>query len=370
MPPPLVAIATSSFGSPTETFVRRHAEQLFAGRTAIVSFDPIQGPPPDRPIHIYSRPGLAERTLGAVTGRLGLSSVRARDKALIDFVNDCGVKCVLCEFGYVATKIATPVARSGMPVYCYFRGADASKRLRNRSYVAALRRVFPDLSGILAVSQFLLDQLADAGLEHPRSIVVPSGTDVAAITPGQTEEAHIVSVGRLVPKKDYLTTLEAFAMLAPSHPQLRWTIVGEGPMKPLIRDRAAKLGVANRITFGGRLDHGEVLALMRSATVYTQAFRVAPDGDTEGMPNVIQEAMAGGRAIVTTRHAGVPEHIRHGETGLLSDERDVSAFAQNLEKVLTSPDLRDRLGAAARRYAESNLDYRTLFSKTEGFLSS
>lgn len=362
------AIAMTDYSAATETFVRRHAECLFGGRTAVVVIDPIRDALPGRPVHHFRRATLAERGLGGAFGHAALPSLRRREEALHAFLRETGVGGVLCEFGYVATKLALPAARAGLPVYCYFRGADASKRLRGAPYLRALREVFPHLAGVIAVSRFLLDNLADAGLVHPNAVVIPSGTDTLALTPGPTEPAHLLSIGRFVPKKDYGTALAAFARVAPDHPGLRWTIVGSGPMEAAIRRQAAALGVAEQISFAGTLPHGEAMDLMRRATAYVQTFRTAPDGDTEGMPSAVQEAMAAGRAIVTTAHAGVPEHVTHGVTGLLAAEGDVVAVAANLAAVLEDPGLRDRLGAAARAHAERALDYRALYARAEAFL--
>lgn len=367
-PAATIAIATSDFCSPTETFVRRHADHLFGGQTAIISFEPATCAAPGKPIHVSPRAGLTERAMGKLLGPGALPGARRRNEALVCFLRETGVKALLCEFGYVATKIARPVAEAGVPVFCYFRGADASKRLQSAAYVAALRDVFPRLSGVLAVSQFLVDQLAAKGLIHPATVVVPSGTDTEALHPGEAEKAHLLSVGRMVPKKDYVTALEAFARVAPGHPSLRWTIVGTGPMEAELKARAASLGIAEHIAFVGQADHDGVLELMCRATVYYQAFRTAPDGDTEGMPSAVQEAMAAGRAIVTTAHAGVPEHVLHEKTGLLSAEGDVTAMANNLERVISDPGLAASFGTAARAHAIAHLDYRDLYAKAEGFM--
>lgn len=361
MQPPTIAIVSTEFGKYSETFIQRHVEKLFSGRTAVVAFEAMENGPFDRPFHVYPR-------VGAIRRAFGKRSVRRQDSDLVEFLQGAGVTHALCEFGYVATKIALPIARSGVPVFCYFRGADASRRLRDRRYVARLGAIFPHLSGVIAVSQSLLNNLAEAGLTHPNSKVIPSGTDINAVTPGCVEESHILTVGRLVPKKDPLSALEAFARVAGKHNDLRWTIVGSGTLEAALRSRADTLGVAHRITLAGPRPHHEVVELMRRTTAYFQAFRTAPDGDTEGMPGAIQEAMAAGRAIVTTRHAGIPEHITHGKTGLLFDEGDINGLAEGLNHVLSSPQFRKELGAAARRHACEALDYRKLFASAEEFI--
>lgn len=376
MTAPTLAIVTRDFSKYSETFVKQHTEHLFSGRTAIVAFKPLQtGVMPGKPFHLFPNSEgnnslrLWLRSLGGtLLGTPTKLTDSRKNEELINFLHSADVTHVLCEFGYVAVELALPLARSGIPVFSCFRGNDASQRLRNKSYVSALRNLFPHLSGVIAVSQFLLDQLAAVGLKHPNSVVIPSGTDTRLIMPRPTEENHLLSVGRLVPKKDPLTALEAFARVARRHDKLRWTIVGSGPLENELRARAERLGLIDRIVMRGILPHERVIELMCRATAYFQAFRVAPNGDTEGMPSVIQEAMAAGRAIVTTRHAGIPEHVEHGKSGLLYREGDVEGLAEGLNRVVSSADLRRDLGAAARAYAVDSLDYRKLYKMTERFL--
>jgi glycosyltransferase involved in cell wall biosynthesis len=371
--PLTLAIATRDYGKYSETFVRRHVQHLFSGKTAVVSFRPVVGPKPDRPIHVFKEARkIAPRWRRPLVPFIGTGrerQIRERDDELLRFLRRTGATHLLCEFGYVATELAGPIRRMDLPAFCYFRGTDATREIGRKAYAEALRSILPHMVGIVSVSRFLLDRLAEAGIEHANAIVLPSGTDIDRFRPGATSQKHLFTVGRLVGKKDPLTALEAFAKVARTHDDLRWTIAGTGPLEASFRKRAESLGLGGRIDLPGALSHDEVANLMCRATAYFQAFRTAPDGDCEGMPSVIQEAMAAGRAIVTTRHAGIPEHIVDGETGLLSDEGDVDGLASALGHVVASSELRNRLGRAARAHAEAELDYRTLYSRLEEFMT-
>jgi glycosyltransferase involved in cell wall biosynthesis len=371
---PKVAIATHDYGKYSETFVRRHVNHLFSGRTVVVVSSPPTGDRPDRPLHVYAGPGSGRRGLRRLiipyAARTRTPGLGRKDRALLRFFDRNGVSHLLCEFGYVADALADTIRAASIPVFCYFRGYDATGWLTEADNIATLRRIFPYLSGIVAVSQFLLDRLDEVGLRHPNARVIPSGTDIALFRPGPTDPNHVVTIGRLIPKKDPFSALSAFATAAAKHPELRWTIVGAGPLQAPIRERIDRLGLTDRITLMGIVPHHQVADLMCTAGVYLQAFRMAPDGDCEGMPSAIQEAMAAGRAIVTTRHAGIPEHIRDGQNGLLYDEGDADGLARGLDTVLTSADLRKRLGMAARAHAESALDNRVLIERLERFLSA
>lgn len=369
-----VAIVTRDYDKYSETFVRRHVARLFGGSTVLVMLVASMAPPRDKPFHVFRR-GETKRKKDLKLAHCPFldSIIRANEakrdaRQLLRFLKQAQVTHVLCEFGYVATEVAEVIAAAGLPVFSYFRGNDASKRLQDPDYVDALRRVFPRLSGIIAVSQYLLDNLAGAGLRHANSIVIPSGTDVDLLRPGGTAAGEILTVGRLVEKKDPLTAMRAFAKVARSHPDLRWTIVGSGPLGEQLSVLRERLELGDQVELAGALPHSKVVERMQRATVYFQAFRLAEDHDSEGMPSAIQEAMAAGRAIVTTAHAGIPEHLEHGISGLVYAEGDVDGLADGLEAVLSSQELRHRLGTAARCHAEKNLDYRILFGQLERFI--
>jgi glycosyltransferase involved in cell wall biosynthesis len=371
---PRIAIATRDIGKLSETFVRRHVAHLFGGQTSLIT----HRPPPEwaggagRPAHLFPEARkLLPRWRRPLIPILGHDTRRLaeRDAALSRHLAEVGATHLLCEFGYVAVEMEQAILRTDLPVYCYFRGSDATKSLRDPGYVATLRRLWPRFAGVVAVSQFLLDQLAATGLRAERAIVVPSGTDLTQFTPKPAEAGHLLTVGRLVAKKDPLLAFAAVSAALQRDPDLRWTIVGSGPLERDLRQRIDAARLADRIVLRGGLPHDEVADLMCRADVYVQAFRTAPDGDAEGMPSVIQEAMAAGRAIVTARHAGIPEHIVHGQNGLLFDEGDHGGLTEALDLALSSERLRRAMGAAARAHAEDALDYRRLYARLEAFMT-
>lgn len=368
---PVLAIATRDVSNVSETFVRRHVEHLFGGRTVLISLRPGQSAWPDKPslscpaVPTLPPPGSLRARFGA--GRR--ARLRAgRDAAVREFLGEMGATHVLAEFGYIGIEVAGAVRETGLPFACYFRGADASSHLRRPGYATRLAEMMPQLSGVIAVSRFLLDTLAAHGVSHPRSAVIPSGTDTALFRPGETDPDMVLSVGRMVAKKAPQKVISAFAAVAADRPGLRLEFIGDGPELAASRRLARKLGLGARVVFHGARDHAFVRDRMARAGVVCQAFETARDGDTEGMPGVIQEAMACGRAIVTTRHAGVPEHVEDGRTGLLVEEGDTEGMAAALRRVIAEPGLAVQMGAAARAHAEAELDYRDLYRRTEAFL--
>ena len=155
-------------------------------------------------------------------------------------------------------------------------------------------------------------------------------------------------VGRLVEKKAPFVSILAFAELLKRAPDARLEIIGDGPLKSPCLQLAKALSVDDRITFSGAQSHDYVLKAMNKASGFIQHSVRAPDGDMEGTPVGVLEAMGMGLPVISTRHGGIRDIVDEGETGLLVDEYDVKAMADALMQVATKPDYARQLGQQAR----------------------
>ena len=173
------------------------------------------------------------------------------------------------------------------------------------------------------------------------------------LPPVEPNEASpvILTVGRLVEKKGHLTLLRAAAQLRQRGVDFSVRIAGDGRERAKLESLVHELSLSDRITFLGPLSDSAVREEYLRAHVFTLPCQVLPNGDRDGIPNVILEAMAFGLPIVSTTLAGVSEAVLDGECGLLVPPQDEIALADALERVLRDPDLRVRLGACARRRA-------------------
>ncbi len=160
------------------------------------------------------------------------------------------------------------------------------------------------------------------------------------------DPVRLLSVGRLQPKKGFDVLLDALARL-PGHVVL--TLVGYGPGEVPLRQQAAALGVAGRIRWTGQLDQPAVRALYRESDLFVLAPRVAPDGDRDGLPNVVVEALSQGLPVVATRVAALGEIVEDGVNGRLVPPEDPAALAKAVGALVRDPPGRRRLGAAGLR---------------------
>jgi glycosyltransferase involved in cell wall biosynthesis len=168
----------------------------------------------------------------------------------------------------------------------------------------------------------------------------------------------IVAVGRLVEKKGYADLIDACALLAARRRPFACRIIGYGVLRPALQSQIEQRGLTGRVEFVGPLPQGETIKEIRRAAVLAAPCVIAKDGDRDGLPNVIQEAMALGTPVVATDVAGIPDLVHHGETGLQVPQHDGAALAAAVERLLADPGLGVRLAAAARQLIEAEFDIR------------
>jgi glycosyltransferase involved in cell wall biosynthesis len=170
------------------------------------------------------------------------------------------------------------------------------------------------------------------------------------------ESGLLVSVGRLVPKKGYETLLESLSRVMHAGGEFRLEVYGGGPQRTELEKMARRLGLDARISFHGARPPDEIVAAYARASLFVLAPHVLEDGDRDGIPNVLVEAMAAGVPVVSTRMSGIPELIDDGIDGLLVEPEDIQALAAAIGRLLDDTTLADRLAAAGRRKVERSFD--------------
>ncbi|MGH8075720.1 MAG: glycosyltransferase family 4 protein [Lysobacter sp.] len=190
--------------------------------------------------------------------------------------------------------------------------------------------------------------------------VVHCGVDMerAPWQPFHRDPRTMLAVGRLDPVKGFETLIDAIALLQERGIELDCRLVGSGPMDPMLRRRAVERGVASRIEFTGPQTQERIRSWMSTATLFVLPSQVAADGNRDGIPVALMEAMASGCPVVSTRVSGIPELIEDDQDGVLVEQRDPAALADAIARLLESDDLRQRLATGARTRIENEFDAR------------
>jgi glycosyltransferase involved in cell wall biosynthesis len=194
----------------------------------------------------------------------------------------------------------------------------------------------------------------------PRARVerIYNGIDLEKFVPGRDKHTPpaILNVGRLVEKKGLPDLIEACGILKKRGVPFRCEIVGKGDLESWMRSRVAALGLENVVFMQGPRPQGEVRGLYRRSDVFVAPCVVARDGNRDGLPTAIIEAMASGLPVVSTPVTGIPEAVVNGETGALVPEHAPGALADALQDLLENPEIREKMGQAGRRRAEEMFD--------------
>jgi glycosyltransferase involved in cell wall biosynthesis len=157
------------------------------------------------------------------------------------------------------------------------------------------------------------------------------------------DEYHILTVARIIAKKGLPTVLHAIRRLCDSGYRIRHTLIGDGDQRAKILALIRKLALENTTRWLGTQPHETVLDYYRKADLFVLGCEVAPDGDRDGIPNVLLESMAMGVPVVATTVSAIPELVEDGSSGLLVPPGDPEKLAAAMERMLTSMSLRQQV---------------------------
>ncbi len=275
-----------------------------------------------------------------------------------------------CHFGTRA-HLAAALRSLGLvdaKIITTFHGFDLSAHLKRkgRNHYQLLFR-FGSL--FLPISETWARTLRELGCDPSRTQVHRVGVDCALnefrerrLDPRANAPVKLISVGRLVEKKGHAYTLRALAHLRQARPELSVTldIVGDGELTDALKGEAAALRIDDIVRFHGGLPHAQTLALLEEAEIFILPSVTAGDGDMEGIPVSLMEAMARGMPVISTYHSGIPELVEDGVSGFLVPERDVAALAGAIARTIDSAPRWPEIGRAGRRTVEDNFNRRKL----------
>ena len=254
---------------------------------------------------------------------------------------------------------AAPLARKlRIPLVVTFHGQDATRYgnwgpVANAIYLRQLRRLFNQAKVLIAISQYVADQLVATGAPPSKILVMYTGTKIPQNLPVRTRQG-IVFVGRLIEMKGVSDLITALDLLKGAGIDVRTTIIGDGPLRVDLEDRVRALGLD--VEFTGMLPSAEVRERLLSARVLCAPSHSTRERSAEGFGMVYAEAAAHGVPVVAYRAGGTREAVSDSVSGVLVAERDTNALAGALARLLQDSGWADELGRGGRARASQMFD--------------
>lgn len=287
-------------------------------------------------------------------------------KAVLDMLKKRQVS--LCHFHYgTDCGVFFPLLRRmNLPAVVSFYGYDCSSFPRllfgyGSRYLQ--NRVFRDAAAVLAMSPDMKEDLMRAGCPEEKIIVHYYGTDCRRFFMereyGEKKEIHLLILASLVPQKGHMFLFRSLLALQQAGVRSwKLTVIGVGELESQLREFAAGHGLTDQITFLGAIPYAspEMMEAYRRADVFVHPSVVAENGDKEGIPGTIIEAMSAGLPVISTYHAGIPYVIKDMETGLLVKEWDIDGLKDAIARLMRDPALIRRLGKNGQSFALESLD--------------
>lgn len=276
---------------------------------------------------------------------------------------------VVCHFGHIGAEVAKIKALRSTPklkLVTFFHGADVSIRSHLKQHSKAYQTLFAQGVLMLPVSQFWANRLADMGCPADKIQVQHMGIEVDSFSfspryqhRSLTRPIQLITVCRFVEKKGLPVLIDCMSLLGP---QYRLTVIGDGPLLNSIEQQILSLGLERCINLCGPLVSDEVATRLDSADAFILPSVTASNGDMEGIPVSLMEAMAKGLLVFSTLHSGIPELIEDGVNGYMVDENDAHQLAQRIRQTFEhqTAEQRQPIADAARRTVETHFNLKLL----------
>jgi colanic acid/amylovoran biosynthesis glycosyltransferase len=277
------------------------------------------------------------------------------------------IHCQFGQLGIMVAELRQCSAISGSLVTS-FRGTDAMKYASRQPELFS--RLFSSGDEFLAVSDAVRRQLIAIGCPANRTHLLRSGIDLDRFSARKSRQldspVRLISVGRLAANKGIEYALHAVQMLRNAGIETRYRIFGTGPCEAELVRKAAQLEIESAVTFEGAVSSSCVIEALNDADILVAPSITGPDGEQEGLPNSLKEAMAVGVIAIGTTTGGIPELISDGVSGFLVEEKDAAALAACISSTIDGGENLNQIVAAARRKVESEYDINRLNDELEG----
>jgi glycosyltransferase involved in cell wall biosynthesis len=273
-------------------------------------------------------------------------------------------------FGQIAVHLLPLIRAWQNPTIVSFHGADVMVDMNKPAYLEVTRQMLDAVKLILVRSDSLRRALVDLGCKAEKIEIQRTGIPVQEFQFRErsfpsTGEWRLVQAGRLIEKKGLAVSLRAFATFLTRHPNATLTIAGEGPLLAELQNLTSDLKIERHVSFTGFISEQQLLEIYYQSHIFLHPSQTGHDGNQEGIPNSMLEAMATGLPTFATDHGGIPEAIENGVTGVLVPERDHKALAQALIDATRHAEFLSRIARGGTDVVRKNFDLRMQAQRLE-----
>lgn len=286
---------------------------------------------------------------------------------LIPFLKNKQYDIIHCHFGPNGLKGAL-LKKSGFftgKLITAFHGYDITQYIKDYSQNNQYQKLFDSGDLFQPISEHWQKRLIELGCDAQKITVHRMGIDCQNFCFMErnlidNNKIKIVTISRLVEKKGIEYGIRAVAELIKSHRNIEYNIIGDGHLREELEQIIEHYGVRNTVILSGWKDQSEIIEILNQSHILLAPSVTSKDGDREGIPVVLMEAMAMGLPVVSTWHSGIPELVQDGVSGFLVPERDIDGLVDKLKHLVEHPETWAKMGRAGRIQVETNYNIEKL----------
>jgi colanic acid/amylovoran biosynthesis glycosyltransferase len=294
-------------------------------------------------------------------------------RALLRILAKTDARLLHIYFGHIAVHLLPLIRAWQKPSIVSFHGADVIVDMDKAAYRSATREMLDAVKVVMVRSESLRRAVIDLGCDEKKIQLQRTGIPLdefpfrgRSFPPrGRGGEWRFVQAGRLIEKKGLPVTIHAFARFSGQFPNARLTIAGEGPLLGTLQELASELKIDDRVSFTGFISQEQLRDLFYASHIFMHPSETGSDGNQEGIPNSMLEAMASGLPVFATEHGGIPEAIENGVSGVLVPEHDHEELGRILLDAVQDPDFLSRVGRAGADAVAQKFDQRIQVRRLE-----
>ena len=273
-------------------------------------------------------------------------------------------------FGHISVHLLPLIRSWPKPRVVSFHGADVLVDMDKPAYRKATRQMLDLVTRVFVRAESLKRAVVELGCDENKIDIIRTGIPLQEFPFRERElpldgKWRFVQASRLVQKKGIATTLHAFTAFLNHYPDAILTIAGEGPMLAELKELTRKLKIADRVELPGFLEPEKLREVYYGAHIFLHPSETGSDGNQEGIPNSMLEAMATGLPVFATKHGGIPEAIENEVSGILVPERDHDALSQAMLKAARDGELLKRLARNGAKAVAERFDQKQQIRRLE-----